>query len=47
MTDLLQAAVEQNKKVTAVPIFGEWIEIDTVSDLQSNVSKKRIQLTEV
>jgi L-glutamine-phosphate cytidylyltransferase len=47
MTDLLQAAIVQNNKVMAVPVFGEWIEVDTVSDLQSTTTKKRIQLTEI
>ena len=33
MTDLLQAIINEGNPVTAVPVYGGWVEIDTVSDL--------------
>ena len=42
MTDLLQAVIDTDSLVTAVPVHGEWVEIDTVKDLHSYISKKRI-----
>ena len=42
MTDLLQALINSNKQVTSIPIYGDWIEIDTVSDLKSHVTLERI-----
>ena len=41
MTDLLQECVSREITVSAVLVNGEWIEIDTVSDLESNTSKER------
>jgi L-glutamine-phosphate cytidylyltransferase len=42
MTDLLQAMIDNGNKVTAIPINGNWIEIDEVSDLHLEVTHKRI-----
>lgn len=42
MTDILQALIKQNKKIMGVPVFGGWIEIDTVSDLHSPYLIKRL-----
>lgn len=42
MTDLLQAMIASGIKVTAIPIFESWIEIDTVSDIESNVTLQRV-----
>ena len=47
MTDLLQAVIDSEKKVTAVPIYGEWIEVDTVDDLHSPITRNRVHLTEI
>ncbi len=42
MTDLLQAVITSGYPIHAVPIVGEWIEIDTVEDLTLNVTNQRI-----
>ncbi len=42
MTDLLQAGIELDKKIVGVPVYGNWIEVDTVSDLQSSMLLKRV-----
>ena len=39
MTDLLQAIINHGYSITAVPVFGGWIEVDTVSDLELNVER--------
>jgi choline kinase len=41
MTDLLQA-IALEFPVQSVPVHGGWVEIDTVSDLQSPVTRKRL-----
>ena len=43
MTDLLQETIEAGIAVTSVPINGEWIEIDTVEDLESSVTLNRLK----
>ena len=42
MTDLLQAMIDANIEVQSIPISGGWIEVDTVDDLHSDVTKKRL-----
>ncbi len=42
MTDLLQAIIQAGIKITAVPVYGEWVEVDTVGDLFSDVVKQRL-----
>jgi len=42
MTDLLQAIISSNRAVSAVPIYEDWVEVDTVSDLESDVTLSRI-----
>ena len=42
MTDLLQAVIKLNIKIMGVPVYGGWIEVDTVSDLKSPLLLKRI-----
>ena len=42
MTDLLQALINSEKLVTSIPIYGDWVEIDTVSDLKSQVTLERV-----
>jgi L-glutamine-phosphate cytidylyltransferase len=44
MTDLLQAVIDRGISVSAVPTYHPWVEIDTVDDLLSNVTKRRISL---
>ncbi len=43
MTDLLQLIIDKGYKVKAVPVHGGWIEVDTVEDLESRVTKSRIK----
>jgi choline kinase len=42
MTDLLQAIARSETPVMSVPVHGGWIEVDTVGDLQSPVTRKRL-----
>jgi len=42
MTDLLQAMIDLHYSLIAVPIHGGWIEVDTVNDLLSPVTKSRL-----
>ena len=43
MTDLLQLIIDKGHKIKAVPVHGGWIEVDTVEDLESSVTKSRIR----
>jgi len=43
MTDLLQAIIDVGYSVTAVPVYGGWVEIDTTSDLCSAITKDRLR----
>ena len=42
MTDLLQAVINCGFPVQSVPINGQWVEVDTVSDLNSETTKMRL-----
>lgn len=42
ITDLLQAVINSGEDVTSVPIYGNWIEVDTVSDLLSEETLGRL-----
>lgn len=42
MTDLIQAVIDSGNKVQAVPVQGEWIEVDSVSDLELPVTRERL-----
>jgi L-glutamine-phosphate cytidylyltransferase len=42
MTDLLQAMIVLGYRVDSVPIYGGWVEVDTVSDLESAVTRARL-----
>ena len=44
MTDLLQAAIEKGMAVESVSTNGGWIEVDSVEDLKSEVTMKRLKL---
>jgi choline kinase len=43
MTDLLQAIINYGTKIQSVPVHGGWIEIDTVDDLESDVTLSRLE----
>jgi len=42
MTDLLQAAILAGIPVTSVPTYENWIEVDTVKDLELPITLERI-----
>ena len=42
MTDLLQTMINSGINISAVPVFDKWIEVDTVDDLESTTTLKRI-----
>ena len=46
MTDLLQAVINSGYPVHSVPVQGGWVEVDTVSDLLSTVTKSRLSQIE-
>ena len=37
-----QALINSEKLVTSIPVYGDWVEIDTVSDLKSQVTLERV-----
>lgn len=43
MTDLLQAVIDAGTPLQSVPVRGGWIEVDTVGDLLSDVTRSRLQ----
>jgi L-glutamine-phosphate cytidylyltransferase len=43
MTDLLQTAITSGITVTSIAIHGEWVEVDTVEDLKSSVTRDRLK----
>jgi choline kinase len=42
MTDLLQMMIDLNYRLDAVPVHGGWVEVDTVEDLLSQVTRNRL-----
>ena len=46
MTDLLQAMIDLNYRLVAVPVHGGWVEVDTVEDLLSPVTRSRLSQVE-
>lgn len=42
MTDLLQAVINNDIPVYSVPVYGGWVEVDTVDDLNSTVTRERL-----
>ena len=42
MTDLLQTMVESGYRVQSVPVRGDWVEVDTVRDLESAITRSRL-----
>ncbi len=43
MTDLLQAMIDLNHRLDAVLVNGGWVEVDTVSDLKSDITSSRLK----
>jgi len=43
MTDLLQAMIDSNIRLDAVSIHGGWVEVDTVADLNSEITSQRLK----
>ena len=46
MTDLLQAMIDLDIRLDAVPVHGGWVEVDTVDDLLSPVTGNRLSKIE-
>ncbi len=46
MTDLLQSLIDTGFPVHSVPVSGEWVEVDTVDDLRSAITRSRLQQIE-
>ena len=45
MTDLIQGLIDSHNKIKAVPIFGGWLELDTIDDYELYQKwKMKIQL---
>ncbi len=42
-TDLLQELIARNYQLTAVPVPGGWIEVDTPEDISCDVAQKRLE----
>jgi choline kinase len=42
MTDLLQAMIDLGYILNSVPVHGGWVEVDTVSDLVSDITRSRL-----
>ena len=42
MTDMLQAIIDSGVRVDSVPVRGDWVEVDTVSDLTAEITKSRL-----
>jgi L-glutamine-phosphate cytidylyltransferase len=43
MTDLIQEMIDAGHIVQSVPVHGGWVEVDTVEDLESEVTLKRLR----
>lgn len=43
MTDLIQAVIDAGHRVDSVQVRGEWVEIDSVSDLQLPITAERLR----
>lgn len=44
MTDLLQLMIYQGDVLSAVKVRGDWVEVDTISDFESAVTRERLTL---
>jgi choline kinase len=43
MTDLLQVLINLGNPVTAIPVYGDWVEVDTIDDMKSSITKQRLK----
>lgn len=43
MTDLLQLMIDEGNIITAVKVQGGWVEVDTVNDLNLEITKSRLR----
>ena len=43
MTDLLQGIINAGKTIKSIPIYDDWVEVDTVEDLKSNETIRRLR----
>jgi choline kinase len=43
MTDLLQAIIDSGYAINSVQVKSEWVEVDTVSDLNSEITSNRLK----
>lgn len=43
MTDLLQLLIDEGQALSAVTVHGGWVEVDTVGDLESEVTRARLR----
>ncbi len=43
MTDLLQAIINSGKKIQSIPIYDDWVEVDTTEDLKSKYTLIRLK----
>ena len=43
MTDLLQAMIDLDIRLDAVTVSGGWVEVDTVEDLENEITKLRLE----
>ena len=43
MTDLIQAVIDSGFPVQSVPVKGQWVEIDSVSDLNLPITRERLE----
>ena len=44
MTDLLQAVIDTDSLVTAVPVHGEWVEVDNANDMNLQLTHDRLNV---
>jgi choline kinase len=42
MTDLLQLMIDEGHELSAIKVHGGWVEVDTVRDLESEITKERL-----
>ncbi len=42
MTDLLQLMIDEGNEIYAVKVRGDWVELDTVADLELLITRKRL-----
>ena len=43
MTDLLQSLIDEGINIWPVNVHGEWIEVDTVKDLELEITRQRLE----